>query len=49
MIKEDKERISAKIMEIGGKIHSLITADNQEMAYEIIDELRELQDILFNL
>lgn len=49
MLKQEKEIITAKIMEIGSKIHSLITTNNQEEAYEIIDELRDLHDKVFNL
>jgi len=49
MIKEDKEKIMDEIMEIGSKIHGLVTANNQKEAYEIIDELCSLQDKVFNL
>lgn len=44
MLKQDKEKISDKIIEIGGKIHFLITLENQDIVYALIDELRELQN-----
>lgn len=44
MLKQDKEKISDKIIEIGSKINGLITLENQDIVYALLDELRELQD-----
>lgn len=49
MIKKDKEEITQQIIEIGNKIHPLVTSENQDDVYSIIEDLNNLQDKIFNL
>ncbi len=49
MLKESKEEISMQIMAIGAKIHALMTIENQDDVYEVVDDLSKLQDKVFGL
>ena len=49
MLKKSKEEIVDDTVKIGGKIHALMTSENQEAVYEVIEDLSKLQDKVVGL
>lgn len=49
MLKSDKEQIIDEIIKIGQKVHDLLTDENQDDVYALVEDLQHLEDKVFNL